>query len=158
MSGAAGTGHVFPEGAADCHVHIYGPFDRYPEVPISEYKSPDAPVERLLALWDGLGIARGVIVHARGRLLHGRWVPLKRRREVNIWRNQSPIDQREETRRGVFRASARRFPVGRSPVGRSFPVGFPVGLPVGLDDQLVSLPIDQVPVRNLAVSAHTCKA
>ncbi|SDW23571.1 Predicted metal-dependent hydrolase, TIM-barrel fold [Albimonas donghaensis] len=65
MSGAAGTGHVFPEGTADCHVHIYGPFDKYPEVPISEYKSPDAPVERLLALWDGLGIARGVIVHAR---------------------------------------------------------------------------------------------
>lgn len=64
MSGAARTGHVFPEGATDCHVHIYGPFDRYPAVPIAEYEAPDAPVERLLALWDALGIARGVIVHA----------------------------------------------------------------------------------------------
>ncbi len=54
----------FPKGSADCHVHIFGPFDRYPLQPISEYEPPETPVEALLAMWDALGISRGVIVHA----------------------------------------------------------------------------------------------
>lgn len=49
----------------DCHVHVYGPFDRFP--PLGEGKfapARETPVEALLELWDEMGIARGVIVHA----------------------------------------------------------------------------------------------
>lgn len=56
---------MLPPGAADCHCHIYGPFDRFPADPSGSYPAPAASaVEDLLRLWDRLGIARGVIVHA----------------------------------------------------------------------------------------------
>ncbi len=54
-----------PDGSTDCHVHIYGPFATYPAQsegrfsPVQEF-----PVEALFAMWDEIGIARGVIVHA----------------------------------------------------------------------------------------------
>jgi predicted TIM-barrel fold metal-dependent hydrolase len=54
-----------PVGSCDCHVHIYGPFDRYPADTSGRFAPRQAfPVEDLFALWDSLGIARGVIVHA----------------------------------------------------------------------------------------------
>jgi len=54
-----------PAGSADCHVHVYGPYDRFPAVSGGKFSPLRAtPVEALLALWDGMGIARGVIVHA----------------------------------------------------------------------------------------------
>lgn len=56
-----------PAGSYDCHVHIYGPYDRFPGSEAGQHTSAAAkPVEDLLALWDRLGIAKGVIVHARG--------------------------------------------------------------------------------------------
>jgi predicted TIM-barrel fold metal-dependent hydrolase len=57
--------HELPAGSADCHVHVYGPYDRFPAVSGGKFSPLQAtPVEALLALWDGMGIARGVIVHA----------------------------------------------------------------------------------------------
>ena len=54
-----------PDGAYDCHVHVYGPFDRFPPVREGKFApAREAPVETLLALWDSMGIAKGVIVHA----------------------------------------------------------------------------------------------
>lgn len=54
-----------PEGACDCHVHIYGPYDRFPGQLTGRFAPPrEYPVEDLLALWDRLGVDRGVIVHA----------------------------------------------------------------------------------------------
>ncbi len=54
-----------PAGSADCHVHVYGPYDRFPAVHGGKFSPLQAtPVEALLALWDRMGIARGVIVHA----------------------------------------------------------------------------------------------
>ncbi len=54
-----------PAGSADCHVHVYGPYDRFPAIPGGKFSPLQAtPVEALLALWDRMGIARGVIVHA----------------------------------------------------------------------------------------------
>ncbi|WP_020694151.1 amidohydrolase family protein [Reyranella massiliensis] len=54
-----------PDGACDCHVHVYGPFDRFPPVREGKFApAREAPVETLLALWDSMGIAKGVIVHA----------------------------------------------------------------------------------------------
>jgi len=52
-----------PEGACDCHVHVFGPAARYSLDPGRAYTPGDASVEELLALHDALGIARVVIVH-----------------------------------------------------------------------------------------------
>ncbi|WP_220185073.1 amidohydrolase [Paracoccus sp. S1E-3] len=64
---SADTTLKLPEGSCDCHVHIYGPFDRFPPYNAGMYSAPEEhPVEALLDLWDRHGIARGVIVHALG--------------------------------------------------------------------------------------------
>lgn len=51
-----------PEGACDCHAHIFGPPDRFPYTEGRGYTPPDAPLEAYLALLDRLGCARGVVV------------------------------------------------------------------------------------------------
>lgn len=56
--------YPFPEGAADCHVHVFGPVERFPIAPSGYTPPDDTPVEALFAMWDRFGIARGVIVHA----------------------------------------------------------------------------------------------
>lgn len=54
-----------PPGSCDSHVHVYGPFDRFPPLIEGRFApTRETPVEALFELWDGLGIARGVIVHA----------------------------------------------------------------------------------------------
>ena len=59
------VGPAFPAGSCDCHCHIYGPFDRFPPGDATNYAAPpNSAVEDLLALWQALGISRGVIVHA----------------------------------------------------------------------------------------------
>lgn len=58
---------MLPTNSCDCHVHIYGPFAKYP--PHAEGRfSPtrETPVEALFELWDSIGVSRGVIVHALG--------------------------------------------------------------------------------------------
>ena len=56
---------TLPTGSTDCHVHVYGPYARFPAVHEGKFAPlRETPVESLLALWDGMGIARGVIVHA----------------------------------------------------------------------------------------------
>src|SRR4249919_1814308 len=46
----------------DCHVHIVGPADRYPQVPERTYVAGEAPVETLKRLGATRGISRFVIV------------------------------------------------------------------------------------------------
>ncbi len=54
-----------PEGSIDCHVHVYGPFDRFPPVQEGKFAPrQEMPVEALFDLWKRFGITRGVIVHA----------------------------------------------------------------------------------------------
>lgn len=54
-----------PQGSADCHVHIYGPYDRFPAQSEGKFSpTRETPVESLFALWDEIGVLRGVIVHA----------------------------------------------------------------------------------------------
>jgi predicted TIM-barrel fold metal-dependent hydrolase len=54
-----------PDGSADCHVHIYGPFDRFPAHSEGRFTpTRETPVETLFAMWDEIGVSRGVIVHA----------------------------------------------------------------------------------------------
>ena len=45
---------VLPQGACDCHCHVFGPAARY--------TPDDAPLEAYLALLDRLGFDRGVLV------------------------------------------------------------------------------------------------
>jgi predicted TIM-barrel fold metal-dependent hydrolase len=53
--------HV-PPGACDCHVHIFGPPERYPLARDRAYTPPEASIEGLLALQKRLGFERVVIV------------------------------------------------------------------------------------------------
>ena len=52
-----------PSGACDCHVHVFGPVDRFPYDSGRAYTPGDACIEDLLALHAHLGIERVVIVH-----------------------------------------------------------------------------------------------
>lgn len=52
-----------PPGSCDCHVHVFGPADRFPFAETRAYTPGDASVEDLLALHRHLGIDRVVIVH-----------------------------------------------------------------------------------------------
>ncbi len=60
-----------PAGACDTHVHILGPYDRFPLNENRSYTAPEAPLEDFLVLLDTLGLERAVIVHgsAHGTML-----------------------------------------------------------------------------------------
>ena len=51
-----------PSGSCDCHIHIYGPADKYPEAPTAAFPAPDAPVEAYRAVRAELGNERVVVV------------------------------------------------------------------------------------------------
>jgi D-galactarolactone isomerase len=51
-----------PPGTCDCHIHIYGPTDKYPEAPTSPFPVPDAPVGAYRRMMQTLGIDRVVVV------------------------------------------------------------------------------------------------
>jgi D-galactarolactone isomerase len=51
-----------PDGACDCHVHVFGPFDRFPLSARRSYTPPPAPLSELIARMDAATIARAVIV------------------------------------------------------------------------------------------------
>ncbi len=52
-----------PKGACDCHVHIFGPDDRFPFAPDRKYTPPNASIADLNALHKALHIDRVVVVH-----------------------------------------------------------------------------------------------
>jgi predicted TIM-barrel fold metal-dependent hydrolase len=51
-----------PQGACDCHCHVFGPAERFPYAEPRSYTPADAPLEDYLALLDRLGFDRGVLV------------------------------------------------------------------------------------------------
>jgi len=52
-----------PPGACDCHVHVFGPHERYPVAPGSAYTPPETPFETYRsAVLQGLGLTRTVLV------------------------------------------------------------------------------------------------
>jgi len=56
---------VRPEGRVwDCHTHVYGPWDQFPVPADAAYLPEAAPMSRLLALHELLGVTHGVIVQA----------------------------------------------------------------------------------------------
>lgn len=57
------TAMALPAGATDCHVHVFGPEDRYPFDPARVYTPGAASEAELDALHARLGLARVVLVH-----------------------------------------------------------------------------------------------
>ena len=53
-----------PAWACDCHVHVFGPFDRFPLSPERVYTPGPAPVGDLMNLLTRLGLQRVVVVQA----------------------------------------------------------------------------------------------
>lgn len=53
-----------PEGAWDCHAHVFGPFETYPLSPDTRYQPPLGTAAQHLAMLDAAGLAHGVLVHA----------------------------------------------------------------------------------------------
>jgi 2-pyrone-4,6-dicarboxylate lactonase len=54
---------VPPQGTCDTHVHVIGPYARYPLVEDRAYTAPEAPVSMLRAHLNALGVTRVVVVH-----------------------------------------------------------------------------------------------
>src|SRR3954465_12968245 len=57
-------GFAVPPGACDSHVHVFGPYSRFPLAEDRSYTPVETPVEAFLAHLDALGFERGVIVTA----------------------------------------------------------------------------------------------
>jgi 2-pyrone-4,6-dicarboxylate lactonase len=55
-----------PEGAVDCHIHLFGPAAQYPFSPASRYISADALPETNIRMQDILGLSLSVIVSGGG--------------------------------------------------------------------------------------------
>ncbi|PZU06477.1 amidohydrolase [Sphingomonas sp.] len=53
-----------PDGAWDCHAHVFGPFDRFPLDPACRYTPPLATADDHRAMLDAAGFANGMLVHA----------------------------------------------------------------------------------------------
>lgn len=54
---------TLPSGSCDCHVHIFGPADRFPFMPSRRERAFEAPKNALETMHDKLGVDRCVIVH-----------------------------------------------------------------------------------------------
>ncbi len=52
----------FPEGATDCHAHVFGPQQRFPYLPRAAYIPPDAVTTDYVAMLKNNGCDRGVLV------------------------------------------------------------------------------------------------
>lgn len=52
-----------PENACDTHIHVIGPYDRYPMVAERTYTCPEAPTQMVTEFLGIMGLNRAVIVH-----------------------------------------------------------------------------------------------
>jgi predicted TIM-barrel fold metal-dependent hydrolase len=52
-----------PPGACDCHLHVLGPYGRYPLAAARAYTAPEAPTAALRHMLDRMGLDRAVIAH-----------------------------------------------------------------------------------------------
>jgi predicted TIM-barrel fold metal-dependent hydrolase len=55
-----------PADAADCHMHVFGPLDRFPLAPERSYNVPEAPLAEHEAMKGAVGLARTVLVQPSG--------------------------------------------------------------------------------------------
>lgn len=63
--------HRRPPGSCDSHIHVFGPYDRFPLNADRSYTPPQAPLDSYLEVMRVLGIDRVVVVHgsAHGLML-----------------------------------------------------------------------------------------
>lgn len=57
------AGFALPPGACDCHLHVLGPFDRYPLAAQRPYTPPPATLADLQHMMDTVGLSRVVVAH-----------------------------------------------------------------------------------------------
>jgi len=55
-----------PDGAADCHMHVLGPFERFPLAADRAYNVPEATLDEHERMKRGVGLERTVFVQASG--------------------------------------------------------------------------------------------
>jgi 2-pyrone-4,6-dicarboxylate lactonase len=55
-----------PPGAADCHMHVFGPYERFPLAPERAYNVPEAPLEEHERMKRAVGLERTVFVQSSG--------------------------------------------------------------------------------------------
>src|SRR3954452_3648348 len=60
-----------PAGSCDSHIHVFGPYDRFPLNADRSYTPPEAPASKYLQVMQAMGTQRVVIVHgsAHGLML-----------------------------------------------------------------------------------------
>ena len=63
--------HRLPPGACDSHIHVFGPYDRFPLNADRSYTPPEAPLDAYREMMKVMGLDRVVIVHgsAHGLML-----------------------------------------------------------------------------------------
>lgn len=61
-----------PPNAADCHMHVFGPFDRFPLAAERSYNVPEAPLAAHERMKRRVGLERTVLVQASGHGLDNR--------------------------------------------------------------------------------------
>ncbi len=62
----AAPSEALPDHSADCHMHVLGPFDRYPLAAERAYNVPEAPLEAHERMKRQVGLERTVLVQASG--------------------------------------------------------------------------------------------
>jgi 2-pyrone-4,6-dicarboxylate lactonase len=84
---------LLPRGACDTHVHIWGPFDRFPLAKGAPYTPPERTSDDLLALHERLGVDRAVIVQTTVYKADNRAMLDGIARSNGRWRGVALIDE-----------------------------------------------------------------
>jgi predicted TIM-barrel fold metal-dependent hydrolase len=126
-------GFEVPQDACDCHLHIFGPRERYPLADDRTFAPGLASVEDVVALHDRIGISRLVIVQASPQgfdnscvldaleQLHGIGRPA---RAVAVVREATPASELQ----ALHRAGVRGLRVNLQSYGRTDPRGAEQGI------------------------------
>lgn len=84
---------LLPRGACDTHVHIWGPFDRFPLAKGAPYTPPERTSDDLVALHERLGVDRAVIVQTTVYKADNRAMLDGIARSAGHWRGVALIDE-----------------------------------------------------------------
>lgn len=84
---------ILPRGACDTHVHIWGPFDRFPLAKGAPYTPPERTSDDLVALHERLGVDRAVIVQTTVYKSDNRAMLDGIARSEGRWRGVALIDE-----------------------------------------------------------------
>lgn len=84
---------LLPRGTCDTHVHIWGPFDRFPLAKGAPYTPPERTSDDLLALHGRLGVNRAVIVQTTVYKADNRAMLDGIARSNGRWRGVALIDE-----------------------------------------------------------------